>query len=59
VYNLPTNMQSKAALEKFSGGERQLEIYQAGLMSAKATVPVSPDMLEQKAREALEARAYD
>jgi isopentenyl diphosphate isomerase/L-lactate dehydrogenase-like FMN-dependent dehydrogenase len=59
VYNLPTNMQSKAALEKFSGVERQLAIYQAGLMGGKPTMPVSPDMLEQKAREVLEPPAYD
>jgi len=59
VYNLPTDMQSKAALAKFSGVERQLEIYQAGMMGGKPTVPVSPEMLEQKAREVLEPRAYD
>ncbi|HYL97265.1 MAG TPA: alpha-hydroxy-acid oxidizing protein [Terriglobales bacterium] len=52
-------MQSKAALAKFSGVERQLEIYQAGLMGAKPTLPVSPDLLEQKAKEVLEPRAYD
>jgi len=52
-------MQSKAALAKFSGVERQLEIYQAGMMGGKPTVPVSPEMLEQKAREVLEPRAYD
>lgn len=59
MYNLPTDMQSKAALAKFSGVERQLEIYQAGLMGAKPTLPVSPDLLEQKAKEVLEPRAYD
>lgn len=59
MYNLPTDMQSKAALAKFSGVERQLEIYQAGLMAAKPTLPVSPDLLEQKAKELLEPRAYD
>ena len=59
MYNLPTDMQSKAALAKFSGVERQLEIYQAGMMGGKPTVPVSPEMLEQKAREVLEPRAYD
>lgn len=59
MYNLPTDMQIKAALEKFSGVERQLEIYQTGMMGAKPTVPVSPEVLEQKAREALEPRAYD
>jgi hypothetical protein len=59
VYNLPTDMESKAAQAKFSGVERQLEIYQAGLRGAKPSVPVSPDALEQKAREVLEPRAYD
>ena len=59
MYNLPTDMQSKAALAKFSGVERQLEIYQAGLMAAKPTLPVSPDLVEQKAKELLEPRAYD
>jgi len=59
VYNLPTNMQSKAAPAKFSGVERQLAIYQAGMMGSKPTVPVSPDLLEQKAKDALEPRAYD
>ena len=59
MYNLPTNMQSKAAPAKFSGVERQLAIYQAGMMGSKPTVPVSPDLLEQKAKDALEPRAYD
>ena len=59
MYNLPTDMESKAAQAKFSGVERQLEIYQAGLRGVKPSLPVSPDMLEQKAREVLEPQAYD
>ena len=59
MYNLPTNMESKAAPARFSGIERQLEIYQAGLRGAKPVLPVSPDLLEQKAKEVLEPRAYD
>jgi lactate 2-monooxygenase len=59
VYNLPTDMQSKAAPAKFSGVERQLEIYQAGLAGAKPAVPISPEALEQKAKEVLEPKAYD
>lgn len=52
-------MESKAAQAKYSGVERQLEVYQAGLKGAKRAVPVSPALLEQKAKEALEPRAYD
>jgi lactate 2-monooxygenase len=59
LYNLPTDMESKAAPARYSGIERQLEIYQSGLKGAKAAVPVSPVLLEQKAREVLEPRAYD
>ena len=59
MYNLPTDMESKAAPARYSGIERQLEIYQSGLKGAKAAVPVSPVLLEQKAREVLEPRAYD
>jgi lactate 2-monooxygenase len=59
VYNLPAEMESKAAQAKNSGVERQLEIYQAGLKGAKPMAPVSPEVLEQKAKEVLEPRAYD
>ncbi|HEV2116587.1 MAG TPA: lactate 2-monooxygenase [Terriglobales bacterium] len=52
-------MESKAAQAKYSGVERQLEIYQAGLKGAKPVVPLSPDALEQRAKEVLEPRAYD
>jgi isopentenyl diphosphate isomerase/L-lactate dehydrogenase-like FMN-dependent dehydrogenase len=58
VYNLPTDMQSEAA-QALSGVERQLEIYQAGLMGGKPAVPISPDALEQRAKDVLETRAYD
>lgn len=59
VYNLPTVMESRAAQAKYSGVERELEIYQAGLRGARPAVPVSPELLEQKAKEVLEPRAYD
>jgi lactate 2-monooxygenase len=59
VYNLPTIMESKAAQARYSGVERQLEIYQAGLKGVQPVVPVSADALEQKAKEVLERRAYD
>ena len=59
MYNLPTDMQSKAAQATFSGVDRQLEIYQAGLKGEKPAVPISPDALEQKAKQALEPRTYD
>jgi lactate 2-monooxygenase len=59
LYNLPTDMESEAAPARYSGIERQLEIYQSGLKGAKPAVPVSPVLLEQKAREVLEPRAYD
>ena len=59
VYNLPTAMEGKAAQAKYSGVERQLEIYQAGLRGAGLAVPISPDLLEQRAKEVLEPRAYD
>lgn len=52
-------MDGKAAQAKYSGVERQLEIYQTGLKGHKPMVPVSPELLEQKAKEALEPRAYD
>lgn len=59
MYNLPTDMESKAAPARYSGIERQLQIYQAGLKGASPALPVSPLLLEQKAKEVLEPRAYD
>ncbi len=52
-------MESKATQAKYSGVERQVEIYQSGLKGAKPAVPVSPALLEQRAKEVLEPRAYD
>jgi isopentenyl diphosphate isomerase/L-lactate dehydrogenase-like FMN-dependent dehydrogenase len=52
-------MESKAAQARYSGVERQLEIYQGGLKGGKPAVPVSPELLEEKAKQALEPRAYD
>ncbi|MHB8542267.1 MAG: lactate 2-monooxygenase [Candidatus Acidiferrales bacterium] len=41
------------------GLERELEIYQLGLTGRKPSVPVTLSLLEQKAKEILEPRAYD
>ncbi|MHB8754089.1 MAG: lactate 2-monooxygenase [Candidatus Acidiferrales bacterium] len=41
------------------GLERELEIYQLGLTGKKRSVPVTLSLLEQKAKEILEPRAYD
>ncbi|HVB07499.1 MAG TPA: lactate 2-monooxygenase [Candidatus Acidoferrales bacterium] len=41
------------------GLERELEIYQLGLTGKKPSVPVTLSLLEQKAKEILEPRAYD
>lgn len=41
------------------GLARELEIYQLGLAANKISIPVSLSALEQKAREVLDARAYD
>lgn len=41
------------------GLERELEIYQHGAAGKKLSIPVSLSLLEQKAKEALDPRAYD
>src|SRR5579859_298232 len=41
------------------GLERELEIYQHPVTGKKLSVPISLSLLEQKAKEALEPRAYD
>ncbi len=42
-----------------SGLARELEIYQLGLAEKGASIPASLSLLEQKAREVLDRRAYD
>ena len=42
-----------------TGPERERQIYTQGLAGEKPSVPVPLDLLEQKAREILAARAYD
>lgn len=42
-----------------SGLARELEIYQLGLAEKQISIPASLSLLEQKAREALDPRAYD
>ena len=41
------------------GLERELEIYQLGVTGKKPSVPITLSLLEQKAKEILEPRAYD
>lgn len=41
------------------GLARELEVYQLGLTEKKLSIPASLPVLEQKAREALDRRAYD
>lgn len=43
----------------FNGMDRQLAIYQGGLMGGRLSVPVSLPLLEQKAKETLTPQAYD
>ena len=41
------------------GLERELEIYQLGLAGKKLSIPITLSLLEQKAKEVLDPRAYD
>src|SRR5579863_805271 len=41
------------------GLERELEIYQLGLAGKQLSIPITLSLLEQKAKEVLEPRAYD
>ena len=43
----------------FNGMDRQLAIFQGGLMGARLSVPVSLPLLEQAAKEKLTPQAYD
>ena len=52
-------MESKAAQARYSGVERQLQIYQGALTGEKPAAPISPSALEEKAKQVLEPRAYD
>ena len=60
MYDSGTQMDSEKAnpLRNF-GLERELGIYQPGVSGEKMSVPVSLSLLEQKAKEALDPRAYD
>src|SRR6267154_5819747 len=42
-----------------TGPERELQIYALGLTGGKLSIPVGLSLLEQKAKEILEPRAYD
>jgi lactate 2-monooxygenase len=46
-------------MKKFSGPERELEIYRGALMGKTLAAPLPLASLEARAREVLEARAYD
>jgi isopentenyl diphosphate isomerase/L-lactate dehydrogenase-like FMN-dependent dehydrogenase len=50
---------SKKAQAMPTGPERERQIYTQGLAGEKPSVPVPLDLLEQKAKEILAARAYD
>lgn len=52
-------MDGTPAPRKLSGLDRELEIYQLALAGRAPVTPVSLDRLEQKAKETLDARAYD
>jgi lactate 2-monooxygenase len=52
-------MAEKDAHSRSFGAERQLEIYQGGLMGGRTAAPVPLSLLEQKAKEVLTAEAYD
>ncbi len=52
-------MEMKPSPRRSSGVERELEIYQLGLAGKTPEVPVPLSMLEQKAKEVLDPRAYD
>ena len=60
MYDSGTQMDSEKAnpLRNF-GLERELGIYQPGVSGEKMSIPVSLSLLEQKAKEALDPRAYD
>ncbi len=53
------NRLSSLSLSGSYGMERQLEIYQSGLMGRKSCVPAPLALLEQKAKEVLSPEAYD
>ncbi len=52
-------MIDKPSLPSFRGNERQLEIYQRGLVGDRLSVPIPISLLEQKAKETLSPKAYD
>jgi isopentenyl diphosphate isomerase/L-lactate dehydrogenase-like FMN-dependent dehydrogenase len=60
VYNLRRAMdKSNPSLKKQFGPEREQQIYQLGLTGGKLSTPVPLSLLEQKAKEILDPRAYD
>jgi lactate 2-monooxygenase len=60
VYNLRHAMdETKPSPDKQFGPEREQLIYQLGLTGEKLSTPVPLSLLEQKAKEILEPRAYD
>jgi len=52
-------MTEKPTQRSFRGDQRQLEIYQGGLMGRRISAPVSLTLLEEAARNALSPQAWD
>jgi lactate 2-monooxygenase len=59
VYNPGAMNQDNPAPPRNPGLERELQIYQSGMSGQKLSAPIGLSLLEQKAKEALEPRAYD
>lgn len=59
MYNSPAMESAKTNATVNSGLARELEIYQLGVAAKRLSIPVKLSLLEQKAKEALEPRAYD
>jgi len=60
VYNLRRIMENnKPSHAKHFGLEREQQIYQLGLKGEKLSTPIPLSLLEQKAKEILDPRAYD
>ncbi|MFZ0414691.1 MAG: lactate 2-monooxygenase [Candidatus Acidiferrales bacterium] len=60
MYNLRASMPAeKPKATRNFGLERELEIYQLGAAAKQLSIPVTLSLLEQKAKETLDSRAYD
>src|SRR5438067_9839120 len=52
-------MEPKPSPRRYSGLDRELEIYQLGLQGKPTPIPIPLALLEQRAKEILTPRAYD